>query len=120
MVDAVTGAFSYSGSAITAELLRRGRAVRTLTNHAPRDARGMDVRPLAVQDVADLRRSLSGVDTLYNTYWVRFPHGHVTFDTAIRGSASLFRAAADAGVRRIVHISITSADVTSPYAYFRG
>jgi len=32
----------------------------------------------------------------------------------------LFRAAADAGVRRIVHISITSADVSSPYAYFRG
>jgi uncharacterized protein YbjT (DUF2867 family) len=51
---------------------------------------------------------------------VRFPHGAVTFETAIDGSARLFRAAADAGVRWIVHVSITSADVDSPYAYFRG
>src|ERR1700709_1525736 len=119
-MDAVTGAFSYSGSAIAAELTRRGRTVRTLTNHAPQDPRGLDVRPLNLLDDAGLRRSLTGIDTLYNTYWVRFPHRSVTFNTAVEGSANLFRAAADAGVRRIVHISITSADVNSPYAYFRG
>lgn len=78
------------------------------------------MRPLDLRDPAGLRRSLTGVDTLYNTYWVRFPHRDVTFETAVEGSASLFHAAADAGVRRIVHISITSADVHSPYAYFRG
>jgi uncharacterized protein YbjT (DUF2867 family) len=120
IVDAVTGGFSYSGAAVAAELARRGRQVRTLTNHPRRDTRGMEVRPLSLSNPDGLRRSLSGVDTLYNTYWVRFPHGAVTFDTAIEGSAALFAAAADAGVRRIVHISITSADVTSPYAYFRG
>jgi nucleoside-diphosphate-sugar epimerase len=119
-MDAVTGAFSYSGSAIAAELTCRGRTVRTLTNHAPQDPRGLDVRPLNLLDDAGLRRSLTGIDTLYNTYWVRFPHRSVTFNTAVEGSANLFRAAADAGVRRIVHISITSADVNSPYAYFRG
>jgi uncharacterized protein YbjT (DUF2867 family) len=120
MTDAVTGGFSYSGSAIAAELKRRGRTVRTLTNHAERDPRGMEVHPLDLRDGDGLRRALSGVDTLYNTYWVRFPHRRVTFDTAVEGSANLFQAAADAGVRRIVHISITSADVNSPYAYFRG
>lgn len=120
MMDAVTGGFSYSGAAIAAELNRRGRTVRTLTNHAERDPRGMEVHPLDLLDAAGLRRALSGVDTLYNTYWVRFPHKRVTFDTAVEGSANLFQAAADAGVRRIVHISITSADVNSPYAYFRG
>jgi NADH dehydrogenase len=119
-MDAVTGGFSYSGSAIAAELARRGRTVRTLTNHPRSDTRGMEVHPLDLSDHDGLRRSLSGVDTLYNTYWVRFPHGSVTFDTAIEGSANLFRAAADVGVRRIIHISITSADVDSPYAYFRG
>jgi uncharacterized protein YbjT (DUF2867 family) len=119
-VDAVTGGFSYSGSAIVAELARRGGTVRTLTNHPRPGGRGLDVHPLDLLDEDALRRSLMGVDTLYNTYWVRFPHGDVTFDTAIRGSATLFRAAADAGVRRIVHVSITSADVSSPYAYFRG
>lgn len=93
--------------------------MRTLTNH-PRAGSDFDVRPLDLRDTAGLRRSLTGVDTLYNTYWVRFPHRDVTFETAITGSDSLFRAAADAGVRRIVHISITSADVHSPYASFRG
>jgi uncharacterized protein YbjT (DUF2867 family) len=119
MLDVVTGAFSYSGAAVAAELRRRGRTVRTLTNH-PRPDAHMEVRPLDLVDSHALHMSLTGVDTLYNTYWVRFPHGSVTFETAIEGSASLFRAAADAGVRRIVHVSITSADVDSPYAYFRG
>jgi NADH dehydrogenase len=120
MVDAVTGGFSYSGSAIAAELARRGRAVRTLTNHPRADHGDMEVRPLTLDDADELRRSLVGVDTLYNTFWVRFPHGDVTFETAVDASARLFRAAADAGVRRIVHVSITHAAVDSPYAYFRG
>lgn len=120
-MDAVTGAFSYSGAAIAAEVLRRGRSVRTLTNHPPRDrARvpaelaAVDVAPLDLTDPSGLRRSLAGVDTLYNTYWVRFPHGPVTFESAIEGSAALFAAAADAGVRRVVHVSITHADPASP------
>jgi NADH dehydrogenase len=119
-MDAVTGGFSYSGAAVAAELARRGRAVRTLTNHPQPESGGMEVHPLDLGDPAGLRRSLRGVDTLYNTYWVRFPHGSVTFDTAVAGSAALFASAADAGVRRIVHVSITSADLASPYAYFRG
>lgn len=118
-MDAVTGAFGYSGAAIARELLRRGRAVRTLTSH-PRSGSDFDVMPLALDDPATLRAALTGVDTLYNTFWVRFPHGGTTFQTAITGSGNLFRAAADAGVRRIVHVSITHADPQSPYAYFRG
>jgi NADH dehydrogenase len=118
-MDAVTGAFSYSGAAIAAELLRRGRPVRTLTNHPRRDS-DLEVHPLDLHDREGLRRSLAGVDTLYNTYWVRFPHGETTFETAVDGSSRLFEAAADAGVRRIVHVSITHADPGSPYAYFRG
>lgn len=126
-MDVVTGAFSYSGAAIASELTRRGRTVRTLTNHPPRDRSGVaqelagiEVHPLDLANPQGLRRSLAGVDTLYNTFWVRFPHGEVTFESAVAGSAALFTAAADAGVRRIVHVSITHADVDSPYAYFRG
>ncbi len=126
MIDAVTGAFSYSGAVIAAELQRRGRSVRTLTNHPPGDRaltpeqRAVEIRPLQLTDPGGLRRSLAGVDTLYNTYWVRFPHGAVTFDTGVAGSTALFEAAADVGVRRIVHVSITGADVASPFPYFRG
>lgn len=118
-MDAVTGAFSYSGAAIALELQRRGRAVRTLTNH-PQTGSTYDVAPLALTDPQKLRESLTGIDTLYNTYWVRFPHGPITFETAVEASGNLFRAAAEAGVRRIVHVSITHADPGSPYAYFRG
>lgn len=126
-MDAVTGAFSYSGAAIAAELARRGRPVRTLTNHPPQSRRRLpphladaEVHPLALDDPTSLRQSLQGIDTLYNTFWVRFPHGPVTFDWAVARSAALFNAAADAGVRRIVQVSITHADPASPYAYFRG
>lgn len=121
-LDAVTGAFSYSGSAIARELLARGRRVRTLTGHPDRAPAStpIEVRPLAFTAPQTLREALTGVDTLYNTYWVRFPHGGVTFDAAVENSRRLFEAAAAAGVRRIVHVSITHADAASPYPYFRG
>jgi nucleoside-diphosphate-sugar epimerase len=119
--DVVTGAFSYSGRAIAHALVARGRRVRTLTNH-PERASGdtsVEVHPL-VFDEHRLRASLEGADTLYNTYWVRFPHGATTFATAVANSRTLFRAAAAAGVRRIVHVSITNPAPDSPYPYFRG
>lgn len=123
-VDAVTGAFSYSGAAVARELIRRGREVRTLTGHAGRAAAKSqpitDVRPLQWEDLDSLRESLDGVDTLFNTYWVRFEHDTTTFARAVENSSRLFQAAAEAGVRRIVHISITHADPESPYPYFRG
>jgi uncharacterized protein YbjT (DUF2867 family) len=120
---AVTGAFSYSGAAIADELLRRGHRVRTLTGHPGRVSSSgspLEVRPLDFTDGAALRHSLAGVDTLYNTYWVRFPHGGSTFETAVENSRVLFTASAEAGVRRIVHLSITHPDIESPYPYFRG
>jgi uncharacterized protein YbjT (DUF2867 family) len=122
LTDAATGGFSYSGAAIARELLARGRRVRTLTGHPDRAPAGsdLDVHPLTFTDADQLRASLAGVDTLYNTYWVRFPHGVTTFDVAVENSRLLFEAAAAAGVRRIVHVSITHPDRDSPYAYFRG
>jgi uncharacterized protein YbjT (DUF2867 family) len=57
---------------------------------------------------------------LFNTYWIRFPHGAVTFETAITNSLILLRAAKMAGVGKFVHISITGASEDSRLAYFRG
>jgi len=121
-IDAVTGAFSYSGSAIARDLLAAGHQVRTLTGHpgrAPADS-AVDVRPLDFVDPAGLRHSLQGVHTLYNTYWVRFARGGIDHEKAVANSRILFDAAAQAGVRRIVHVSITHADPGSRYPYFRG
>jgi len=120
--DVVTGAFSYSGAAIAKELHAAGRIVRTLTGH-PGRAQGehaIDVRPLDFDDPVGLVESLRGATVLYNTYWVRFPHGRVDHEAAVANSRTLFYAALHAGVQRIVHISITHPSITSPYPYFRG
>jgi nucleoside-diphosphate-sugar epimerase len=121
-LDAVTGAFGYSGAAIARRLLAEGRQVRTLTGHPGRAPAGseIDVQPLDFDDPVGLARSLAGVATLYNTYWVRFPHGTADHDRAVANSRTLFHAARRAGVARIVHVSITHPGIASPYGYFRG
>jgi NADH dehydrogenase len=122
-MDAVTGAFSYTGKYITRLLLAQGREVMTLTGHPERPNEfGGKVRawPYHFDQPDRLAMSLEGVDTLYNTYWVRFDHGKTTFQKAVRDTQALFRAAGQAGVRRIVHTSITNPSLDSPLPYFRG
>ena len=121
--DLVTGAFSYSGAVLAGRLLESGRGVRTLTHHPdrPHPLRGhVDAQKYRFDDPSALTRSLEGVDTLYNTFWVRFDHGRTRFADAIESSRMLFFAAKRAGVRRIVHLSITNPSLNSPLPYFRG
>jgi NADH dehydrogenase len=76
-VHAVTGAFGYSGRYIATRLLEQGQTVITLTNSMNRaNPFGGKVRayPLAFADPGKLAEALTGVDVLYNTYWVRFNH----------------------------------------------
>jgi NADH dehydrogenase len=122
-VDLVTGAFSYSGGHIAQRLLQSGRRVRTLTFHPDRAHPLRDsVETFAYRfdDPAALTRSLEGVSTLYNTFWVRFDHGQTSFANAIESSRMLFFAARRAGVNRIVHVSIANPSVQSPLPYYRG
>ncbi len=121
-LDVVTGAFSYSGEALARALREGGRQVRTLTGHPHRAPAGtaIDVRPLDFDDPRGLVASLSGASTLYNTYWVRFAHRTVDHERAVANSRTLFEAAKQAGVQRIVHVSITHPSVSSPWPYFRG
>ena len=121
-LDVVTGAFSYSGAAITRRLLAADHQVRTLTGHPGRAPAGtpVEVRPLDFAAPDELRRSLTGAHTLYNTYWVRFARGKVSHEAAVGNSRRLFAAAAAAGVQRIVHVSITNPSLTAAGSYFRG
>jgi NADH dehydrogenase len=57
---------------------------------------------------------------MYNTYWVRFNHRELSFSEALRNSVTLFEAARKAGVKRIVHISVTNPSEDSTLEYFRG
>ncbi|HEY7396953.1 MAG TPA: NAD(P)H-binding protein [Gaiellaceae bacterium] len=121
-LDVVTGAFGYTGRYLTRRLIAEGRTVRTLTNKPPatgEDRTGIEVHPLAFDEPQRLVEALRGASTLYNTYWVRFTHGDVSYERAVDNTRTLFRAARDAGVGRIVHVSITNADESSPLPYFR-
>ncbi len=122
-IHVVTGAFGFTGRFITRRLLAAGRRVRTLTNHPDRpnpfDDR-VSVASYRFDDPVELARSLRGATTVYNTYWVRFPYRGVTFDAAVENSKVLIRACRDAGVHRLVHLSVTGAAEGSPLPYFRG
>jgi len=67
-----------------------------------------------------LTDSLRGVSVLYNTYWVRFNHKSFTHADAVSNTLALFEAAKNAGVERVVHVSITNPSEGSPLEYFSG
>jgi NADH dehydrogenase len=120
-IDVVTGAFGYTGRYLSTRLRAAGRQVRTLTAHPrPQRTAEIDVHPFHFDDRAALVASLRGADTLYNTYWVRYTHAGTTYEQGVRNSRLLVEAAAEAGVRRIVHISITKPSHDSFYPYYRG
>jgi uncharacterized protein YbjT (DUF2867 family) len=119
-LDAVTGAFSFTGRAIAARLLADGRDVVTLVRRTEPNPFGERIRVarLAFDEPAALAAGLAGVDTLYNTYWIRFPRGAVTFEQATARTVVLIDAAKRAGVRRLVHISVVNASESGPTPYF--
>jgi uncharacterized protein YbjT (DUF2867 family) len=120
-LNAVTGAFSYTGRAIASELLARGERVRTLSRRdAPNDSLRAHVEVAPLRFDESLAASLSGATTLYNTYWIRFERGASTFDEAVARTVMLFRAAEHAGVERIVHVSVSNAERAPHLPYFRG
>jgi len=122
MKIAVTGAYSYSGKYITRRLLAQGHEVITLTGHPNRpDPFGGQVKAYPLDfDETSMAQSLAGVDILYNTYWVRFDHKDNTQPRAVENTRKLINAAKAAGVRRVVHISITNPSADSPLPYFWG
>lgn len=120
--DAVTGATSYTGRFIAERLVASGRSVVDLTRRprAPHPlGEAATNAPLDFDHPDRLAQSLDGVDTLYNTFWIRFERGSITHAWAIERSRILFAAARRAGVRRIVHLSVINAGHDAPTVYFR-
>ena len=126
MVDniaVVTGAFSYTGSAVARSLIARGYTVRTLTNrtspvHDP--GPGVEAFPLQFAEPERLEQAMRGAEIFVNTYWVRYPGVGVSFDSAVRNTGVLLNAARAAGVRRTVQVSVSNPSLDSPLAYYRG
>jgi uncharacterized protein YbjT (DUF2867 family) len=119
----VTGAFGYSGKYIARRLVESGQRVRTLTGSPGRCnpfGQAVEVRPFEFGDRSRLAASLDGAAVLYNTYWVRFNRADFTHASAVENTLALFEAAREAGVRRVVHVSITNPSEDSELEYFRG
>ena len=119
----VTGAFSYTGKYATRLLLDRGYKIRTLTYHPKREnpfGDKVQVFPYDFERPERLTESLRGASALVNTYWVRFPRGKSTFETAVQNTRALIGAAKEAGIKRIVHISVTNPSLESPLDYYKG
>ena len=120
----LTGPFSYSGSYLARQLLEAGaEEVRGLVAHSRQCPPGLEavkVHPLDFSRPEQLTEALRGADVFYNTYWVRFNHRRFTHEEAVNNIRILFRAAQEAGVRRVVHVSITNPNLDSPFEYFRG
>lgn len=122
-IHVVTGAFGYSGKYIAKRLLEAGYEVRTLTNspnrHNPFGER-IKATSFHFENPQILVAAMQGASVLYNTYWVRFNYRDFQHATAVRNTSTLFRAAKEAGVKRIVHISITNPSEGSRLEYFSG
>ena len=121
--DVVTGAYSFTGRFIAQRLMAQERNIRTLTNH-PQRAGAEEIRaeaaPLQFADREALVESMRGAEVLYNTYWVRFRHERASFGEAVANTRVLMGAARDAGVRRVVHISVSNPSEDSPLDYYAG
>ena len=121
-MNAVTGVFSYTGAHIARRLLDDGEPVRTLSR-SPEPSHPLAARVeyarLQFDDPGALTESLRGVDTLYNTYWVRFTRGGLTWDDVVANTRTLLDAARRAGVGRVVHVSVSNASPDSTLPYYR-
>jgi dihydroflavonol-4-reductase len=112
MTTLVTGATGFVGSAVARALLARGEAVRVLARPGGdrRNIGGLDVEIAEgdLTDAASLAAALKGANALYHVaadyrLWARDPR--VLYAANVEGTKALMRAAAEAGVARIVYTS---------------
>ncbi len=119
----ITGAFGYSGKYIAQRLLNMGHQVDTITN-SPNRANPFEGQvtayPFNFDEPDKLAETLRGTAVLYNTYWVRFNHKDFKHADAVANTLTMFEAAKQAGVERVVHVSITNPSEDSDLEYFSG
>ena len=110
MVVLITGASGFIGGAIAGRLVDRAE-VRGLTSHPAKNRFGDRVRSFAYgfDDPRRMAEAFAGVDVFVNSYYVRFNYGGLTFETAVERTRVLLDQAGAAGVRKIVHVSVSNA-----------
>jgi len=115
----ITGASGFIGGAISHRLIGRDE-IRSLTSHPEKNRFGERVQSFAYDFDAPMRmeEAFRGVDVFVNSYYVRFNYGRATFELAVDRTRELIALARLAGVRKIVHVSVSNADERSDLPYY--
>jgi dihydroflavonol-4-reductase len=113
----VTGANGHLGNTLVRALLAQGQRVRAgvrdLAHTAPLDGLTCERVQAELRDPASLRKALHGVDVLYQVaavfkHWARDPEREIV-EVNVQGTRNVLRAAAEAGVKRVVYVSSVAA-----------
>jgi uncharacterized protein YbjT (DUF2867 family) len=120
----IVGASGLVGSAVSAALLARGDEAIGISRRRPAGmAEAFQWRRLDIAratEPADWRPVLPNVDAVVNCAGVLQDSPHdSTEGVHAKGIAALFSACAEAGIRRIVHLSAVGVDRATPTAFSR-
>jgi len=127
-VVTVFGGSGFIGRHLVRRLARRGAEVRV----AVRDIEAAQYLKTAgdvgqivpwqvnIADPAQVATAVAGADVVVNLVGILYERGQSTFQRVhVDGAANIAKAARDAGVGRLLHMSALGADAKSPSAYGR-
>lgn len=120
----VAGGTGFTGTYIVRNLISDDEnRIVVLSSHPSRNhefGRRIKVDPYNFDQYDEMVDSFKGADCFINTYWVRLNFKSSSFREAVRNSKKLVDACLEAGVKRMVHISVANPSHDYPYEYYRG